>query len=136
MVEMHDMIVHVQRQLHDVADAVGVFGNGDAERILHRPHRGQRVRAGAHAADALGEGPGVARVAALQDQLDAAPHRAGGDRVADDVIGVNVHLHAQMALDAGDRVYHDAAAGSIEAETVRRIDVHGGFSLSASWSGG
>ena len=31
----------------------------------------------------LGEGPGVARVAALQDQLDAAEHRAGGPGVVD-----------------------------------------------------
>ena len=80
------------------------------------------MRAGADAADPLGEGPGVARVAALEDDFDAAPHRAGGDRVADDVVLVDVHLDAQMAFDARDRIDDDALAGVVEREAVRRLN--------------
>ena len=43
----------------------------DAQGVLHRAARRDGVHHGAHAADALGEGPGVARVAPLQDDLDA-----------------------------------------------------------------
>ena len=58
----------------------------------------------------------------LQDHLDAAPHRAGRDRVADDVVGVDIDLDAQVAFDAGDRIDDDALAGVVEIEAVRRLD--------------
>ena len=57
--------------------------NLDAERVFHRADRGQRVDRGADAADALAEGPGVARIAPLQDHFDAAPHGARRHGVAD-----------------------------------------------------
>jgi hypothetical protein len=79
---------------------------------------GQRVRARAHAADAFDEGPGVARVAALEDDLQPAPHRAGADGVADDVLVVEVDLDAQVAFDAGDRVDDDALAAVVELEAL------------------
>ena len=75
MIEMHDVVVHLRS--HDVADDVGVLRAWHMrQRVLHRAHRGQRMGAGADAADALGERPGVARVAAAQDHLDAAEHGA------------------------------------------------------------
>ena len=50
---------------------------------------------------------------------------------------VDVHFHAQMALDARDRIDHDAAAGIVEGES-RSVSgcVMAAVSLSASWSGG
>jgi hypothetical protein len=107
------------------AEQVGVLRDLDAQCVLHRAHAGQRVGAGAHAADALDEGPGVARVAALQDDFEAAPHRAGGHRVADDVVAVEVHLAAHVALDARDRVDDDAAAAVVELEPLRFVSAHG-----------
>ena len=124
---MHDMIMHLQRELHQVADRIGVFRDLDLQRVFDRAHRGQRVGAGADAAYPLGEGPGVARVAAAQDDLDAAPHRAGGDGVADDIVGIDIHFDAHMAFDARDRIDDDALAGIVEIETVRRLDAHGCF---------
>ena len=53
MIEMHEMIMHLQRQLHDVADRIGVLRDRDAERVFDRAHRGQRMGAGADAADPL-----------------------------------------------------------------------------------
>ncbi|MPM14565.1 hypothetical protein SDC9_60929 [bioreactor metagenome] len=125
VIEMDDMVVDLQRELHHVADRVRVVRDLDAKRILDRADRGQRVGAGADAADPLGEGPGVARVAALQDDLKPAPHRAGRDRVADDAVLVDIHLAAHVALDAGDRVDDDALAGGVEGEAVRGLGGHG-----------
>ena len=65
MIEVDDVVLHHLGQEHDVADDLGILGNLDAERVLHRAHRGQRVHRGADAADALAERPGVARIAAL-----------------------------------------------------------------------
>ena len=118
VVEVHRVVVHLQRLGHHLADQVGVLRDLDAQRVFHRAHRGQRVAAGAHAADALDEGPGVARVAALEDDLQPAPHGAGGDRVADDVVAVEVDLAAHVALDAGDRVDDDAPAAVVHLEAL------------------
>ena len=62
---------------------------------------------GAHAADALGEGPGVARVAPAQNDLDAAHHGAGTRGLGDDAVGVGLGLDAQMTFDAGDGIDDD-----------------------------
>ena len=64
----------------------------------------------AHAADALGEGPGVARVAAAQDDLDAAHHGAGGGGRVMSPCVIGFRLDAQVAFDAGDGVDDDAFA--------------------------
>ena len=82
------------------------------------------MRARADAADALGEGPGVARIAPAQDHFDSAPHGAGRHRVTDDVVFVDVHLDAQMPLDPGDRIDDDTLAGVVEIEAVRRFNAH------------
>lgn len=82
------------------------------------------MAAGADAADAFHERPGIARVAAPENDLKPAPHRAGRDRVADHVVGVDVHLAAHMAFDAGDGIDDDAAAAVVEFVAVRRLN-HG-----------
>ncbi len=62
---------------------------------------------GADAADALRDRPSVARIAAEQDQLDAAPHLAGRPRLRNLAI-VNLDIHPQMAFDTGDGVDGDS----------------------------
>ena len=54
---------------------------------------------------------GVARIAAAQDDLDAAHHGAGTGSTNDAVVGVGLRLDAQMSFDAGDRVDDNALAG-------------------------
>jgi hypothetical protein len=76
MVEMHDVVVNRVRRDDDVADQLGVERHLHLQRVLHRAHRDDGVHRGAHAADALGDGPGVARVASQENLLDAAPHLA------------------------------------------------------------
>ncbi len=134
VVEVHEVVLRVQRRVHQVADDVRVLRDLDAQRILDRAHRGERVDARAHAADALDERPRVARVAALEDHLEAAPHRAGGDRVADDVVLVDVDLDPQVPLDAGDGVDDDALAAVVERETLGLDGCHDHFSTSDNWS--
>ena len=62
----------------------------------------------ADTANALGKGPGIARVTALQDQFDAAHHRAGTPGAGDLPVITSFRLDAQMALDAGDRINYDS----------------------------
>ena len=134
VVEVDEVVLRVQRRVHQVADDVRVLRDLDPERVLDRAHRCQRVHAGAHAADALDERPRVARVAALEDDLEAAPHRAGGHRVADHVVLVDVDLDAQVALDARDRVDDDALAAVVEREALGLDGRHVHFSTSLTLS--
>jgi hypothetical protein len=69
------------------------------------------VHGGAHAADALGEGPGVARIAAEEDELDAAEHRRGGPGLLD-LAAVYLGLDAKVTLDAGHGIDDDVAHDS------------------------
>ena len=108
---MHQVVMHLQGKLHDVADGVGVFGDIDLEGVFHGTHRSQRMGAGAHAADALGKGPGITRIAVLEDDLDATPHGAAGDRIDDGVGPIEVHFAAHVAFDARHRVHHHPAWG-------------------------
>jgi len=124
VIEMHQMVMHLQRELHDVADRVGVLGDVDLQRVFHRAHRGQCMGAGAHAADALGKGPCIARIAPLQNHLQPAPHGARRHRVADHIAFVEVDLDPHVALDPGYRVDHHALAGIVELEALRLVRAH------------
>jgi hypothetical protein len=107
VIEVHDMVMDELGADHQVADQLRIRRDLDTERILHPAHRCNAVYQRADTADALGEGPGIARVAAAQDDLDPAHHRAG--RIGRcDVLPVHLGLDAQMALDAGDGVDDDA----------------------------
>jgi hypothetical protein len=77
MIEMHQMVLGILRQHHQVADVVGILGNLDTQGVLHCTHRGQGMHPGADTAYAFGEGPGVARIAALQYHLETTPHITG-----------------------------------------------------------
>ncbi len=94
-----------------------------------RAHGGERVHARADAADALGERPRVARVAALEDHLQAAPHRARGDGVGDLALRVDVALDAQVPFDAADGIDDNALAAVVELEALGLDDGHGHISL-------
>ena len=108
MIEVHHMVVHILRGDHQIADQLRVGRDGVAQRVLHRAHAGDAVHQRAHPADALGEGPGVARIAVLQDQLDAAHHGAGAVGAGDVAGRIGFGLDAQMAFDAGDGIDDDA----------------------------
>ena len=64
VIEVHHMVVHVLLRDHQVADQVGRVGNLDFQGVFDGADRGERVDSGADATGALGEGPGLARVAA------------------------------------------------------------------------
>jgi hypothetical protein len=117
VVEVHHVVVHVLRGDHQVADQLRVGRHAPLQRILHRADRGHAVHQRAHAADALREGPGLARVAPLQDELDAAHHRARAPGAADAAVGRGLGLDAQVALDAGDGVDDDAG---VHAQALNR----------------
>src|SRR3989339_1260313 len=119
------MVMHLQCFGHDLADQVGVFGDDDAQRVFHGTHRGQRVAAGTNPANALHESPGVTWVAAFENDLQPAPHGAGGDRVADDVVFVNVDFAAHVALNACHRVDDDASARVVQLEALCFGCTHG-----------
>jgi hypothetical protein len=106
VIEVHHVVVHVLGADHQVADQLRVGGDIDSQRVFYRTYRGDPVHQRADAADALGKGPGVARVAALQDQFDAAHHGAGTPGAGDLPVIGSFRLDAQVPFDAGDRIHH------------------------------
>ena len=90
-----------------ISSAVG--GTADAQRIFHRAHAGQRMHRGADAAYALGDGPGIARIAADQNLLQAAHHGAGAECVGDDAVFHHC-LNAQVAFNASYGIDDDTRA--------------------------
>ena len=131
---MHEVILRVERRVHQVADGVRVLRDLDAERVLDRAHRSERVDAGAHTADAFDERPRVARIAAFQNHFESAPHRAGGHRVADDVALVDIDLDPQVPLDPRDRIDDDALTAVVEREALGLDGRHDYFSTSLTLS--
>ena len=106
VIEVHDVVLHHLRGHDEVAQQPRVGRRHRADRVLDGADRGDGVHRRAHAADALGEDPGVARVAPLKNQLDAAEHRRRRPRVLDGA-AVHLRLDAQVALDARDRIDDD-----------------------------
>src|SRR5208282_4164488 len=60
-----------------------------------------------HSAEALGEKPGIARVAAAENVLDTAPHGARRPCVADRIV-VHFDINAKVAFNSRDRVNRDS----------------------------
>ena len=104
-----------------IADVLGVEGHLHLEGVLHRPHRGQGVDRGADAADALGEGGSIPGVAALEDDLDAAPHLARRPGVGD-FAPINFTFYAEMPFDPGYGV-DDNSFGHIHILLDARLGV-------------
>ena len=103
---MHDMIMDILRTVHQVADQLRIRRDGVIERVFHRTNGCQPMHQRADAADALREGPGIARIATPQDDLDTAHH--GPCRVGlCNAITFHLRLDTQMALDARDGINND-----------------------------
>ena len=103
------MVVAPQRRQHNIANDVGVVGHLDANGIFNGIHRCQGMYAGAYSANTFDKGPGIARVAPLQNDLQSAEHGAAGNRVGDDILLINVHFTTHMAFNAGYGVHNQAA---------------------------
>ena len=112
VIEVHDVVVHELRADHQIADQLRIGGNRDFERIFDRAYRGDAVHQRAHAADALRERPGIARVAAPQNDFDAAHHGAG-TRGPGDHRAVEFRLDPQVPLDPGDRIDDDGLCAHV-----------------------
>jgi hypothetical protein len=95
------------RNQDEIADVLGVERNFELQGVFHRAHAGHGVHRGAHAAEALGEEPGVAWVAAAENVLDAAPHGARSPCIADRIV-VNFDIDAKVAFNSGYRVNRDS----------------------------
>jgi len=104
MVEVHHVIVDVLLGDHQVADDVRRLRNLDIQRVLDGANGGDGMNQRTYTTGALGERPGVPRVATLQDDLDPPHHRAGRVRLGDDTLGIELRLDAQVALDSGDGI--------------------------------
>ena len=76
------------------------------DRVFDGADRSDRVHRRADPADALGKGPGITRVAALEDDLDSAEHGRGRPSVCDFAL-VDFRFDAQVAFDAGHGVDND-----------------------------
>ena len=74
---MSQVVLAVQRSVHQVADDVGVLRNLDPERIFNRTDGGQSMNTSADTADAFHKGPCITGVASLENDFKTAPHCAG-----------------------------------------------------------
>ena len=108
LIEVRHVVLRVQGRVDQVADDVGVLRNLPADGVLDGAHGGKGVNAGADAADAFDECPGVARIAALEDDFQTAPHRARGIGVGKLAVVTQDSLNAQMTFDSGYGVNNNA----------------------------
>jgi hypothetical protein len=103
VIEVHDVIVQRVADEDDVADQLSVEWHAETESVLDRAHRRESMHRCTHAAEALSEDPGLARIAPAQDGLDAAPHGATCPGFADGA-AIDFRVDTQMAFDAGHRI--------------------------------
>ena len=120
MVKMHHMIVHELRGDHEIADELRVGGDGIFQGIFDGAHRGEPVDQRTHPADTLRKGPGIAWIAALQNDFDAAHHGAGARRLGDGR-AVELRLDPQMPFDARDGIDDDGLCGHGRSAAARRL---------------
>ena len=76
MVEMHDVVMHILRGNHQIADELRILRDHIAECVFDSPDRGDAVDDRADAAETLCKRPRIPGITSLQDQFDAAHHRA------------------------------------------------------------
>jgi hypothetical protein len=70
------------------------------------------MHCGADPANTLGKHPGIARIAAQHDLLDAPPHLARRPGIGD-FSAVNFAIDAQMPLDSGDWIDSDSCTHDV-----------------------
>jgi hypothetical protein len=74
VVEVDHVVLNALGRDDQVAEDPRIGRRLRADRVFHRSNRSDRVHRRADTADALGEGPGITWVAALEDDLDTAKH--------------------------------------------------------------
>ena len=111
MIEVHHVILDALRADDQIPQQPRVGRRHGADRVFDGANRGDGVHGGAHAADALRERPRIARIASLQDQLDAAEHRRRRPGVAHGA-AVDLGFDSEVALDPGHGIDDDAAHDS------------------------
>ena len=116
---MHEMILGLLSQHHQVADVVGVRRYVDAQSVFYGAHRCQGMHPRANAANPLGKRPRITWIATLQYDLQAAPHIARGHGVADYVVIIDIDLDTQVAFDAANRIDDDALSVGVKFKAVR-----------------
>ena len=103
VIEVHNVVVQPVVNQNEIAYVLRVQRNLKLQCIFHRTDASNSVHRGAHAAEALGKQPGFPRVAALEDVLNAAPHRAGGPGIRDCAV-FHFHVDAEVAFNPADGV--------------------------------
>jgi hypothetical protein len=106
---MHDVIVQRVSGENHVADVLGIQRNFQLQRILHRTNGGNGMHCSAYAADALNDSPRIARVAAEDDLLDAAPHLSGRPGL-DHVAILDFDIDTKVTFNAGNWINGDSGA--------------------------
>src|ERR1700678_21335 len=103
VIKMHDMVVNKLRHDHQIANQLGVRRYFVVQRILNRAHRRNAVNQGADTADALRKRPGIARIAAFENNFDAAHHGTGAGGPGDHR-PIKLRFDPKVSLDPCDRI--------------------------------
>ena len=106
MVKMQDVRLEVVRTEDQVTGGAAVARNRGAAGFFQRDAGGGGMGGGAHAADALHDLGGVARMTPAQDGFETTVHAAGQFRI-DDFAVFNHDLGLEMAFDTGHRIDGD-----------------------------
>jgi len=93
VVEMHDVVAQVPDPLCQISDQPRIGRRFDPESILAGHDASLVVYVSAHAAETLSDETRVARVAALEDRLDAPPQRDAAPGIPDRVRVVQFYFY-------------------------------------------
>src|SRR5512139_36399 len=97
------MILDVLDAFDNVAQDSGVIRDLDPQSIFNCSHGAEGVNRRSDASYTLRDRPGLARVAPLEDQLDAPEHGAGRPGVCH-LAALDLDFDPQVPLDSGDGI--------------------------------
>ena len=98
---MHDVVVHILRAGHQIADELRVGRNAVVQRILDGAHGGQAMHKRADAANALGKGPASRGSRPLRISSMPPHHGAGAVSALDGSGAISFGLDAKVPLLCG-----------------------------------
>ena len=101
---MDYMVLHILNPGNEIADDPCIVRYYDSQGIFYSSNRAGGMNRGSDPSNALDEQPGIAGIAALQDDLNAPEHGAGRPSVHN-FSTIHLRFDSQMSFNPGDRIY-------------------------------
>jgi len=101
----NDVILHILRAEHQIANQFRIFGNRNPERVFNTANAGQCMDRCANATGAFRECPGIARIASFQNLFESANHRSGTVGIGNYAV-IDYGFDSQMSFNSCNWIYH------------------------------